>query len=46
MSQGELEIGQISSRIREIKAAGDIIREIVDEYQQLLSPTSLKTLEF
>lgn len=46
MSQGELEIGQISSRIREIKPAGDIIREIVDEYQQLLSPTSLKSLEF
>jgi enoyl-[acyl-carrier protein] reductase II len=46
MSQGELEIGQISSRIREIKPAGDIIREIIDEYQQLLSPTSLKSLEF
>lgn len=46
MSQGELEIGQISSRIREIKPAGDIVREIVNEYQQLLSPTSLKSLEF
>ncbi|MFM2000043.1 MAG: hypothetical protein RL204_1990 [Bacteroidota bacterium] len=46
MSQGELEIGQISSRIREIKPAGDIVREIIDEYQQLLSPSSLKSLEF
>lgn len=46
MSQGELEIGQISSRIREIKPAGDIVREIIDEYLQLLSPSSLKSLEF
>ena len=46
MSQGELEIGQISARIREIKPAGDIVKEIVDEYLQLLSPTSLKSFEF
>ena len=46
MSQGELEIGQISSRIREIKPAAEIIREIVEEYRQLLGPTSLNSLQF
>jgi enoyl-[acyl-carrier protein] reductase II len=46
MNQGELEIGQISSRIREIKPAGEIVQEIIDEYHQLLSPNSLKRLEF
>jgi enoyl-[acyl-carrier protein] reductase II len=46
MNQGELEIGQISSRIREIKPAGEIVQEIIDEYHRLLSPNSLKSLEF
>jgi enoyl-[acyl-carrier protein] reductase II len=46
MSQGELEIGQISSRIKEIKPAGAIVQEIIDEYHRLLSPNYLKSLEF
>ena len=46
MSQGELEIGQISSRIKEIKPAGAIVQEIIDEYRQLLSHSSVKSLEF
>jgi enoyl-[acyl-carrier protein] reductase II len=46
MNQGELEIGQISSRIREIKPAGEIVQEIIDEYHRLLSPNSLKSLKF
>lgn len=32
LSQGELEIGQIASLIRDLPAAGDIVREVVGEY--------------
>jgi len=34
LEEGELEIGQISGLIREIKPAADIINEIVDEYNE------------
>lgn len=37
---GELEIGQVAARIREIKPAGVIVEEIVDEYHFIM-----KTLE-
>lgn len=32
MEEGELEIGQVSAMIREIKPAADIVKEIIDEY--------------
>ena len=34
--EGELEIGQISGLIHEIKPAGEIVKEIVDEYNTVL----------
>ncbi len=45
MEEGELEIGQISAYINEIKPAGDIVKEIVEEYTQLLKTTSLERLK-
>jgi len=34
MDEGELEIGQVSAFIHQIKPAGDIVREMMDEYRQ------------
>jgi enoyl-[acyl-carrier protein] reductase II len=34
LEEGELEIGQIAALIREIKPAGEIIKEIIEEYKQ------------
>ena len=34
MKQGELEIGQISSHIKSIKSAGEIVKEIMEEFEQ------------
>ncbi len=45
MEEGELEIGQISAYINEIKPAGDVVKEIVEEYTQLLKTTSLERLK-
>ena len=36
LEQGELEIGQVSSLIKEIKPAAEIVQEIWDEYNRLL----------
>lgn len=36
LDEGELEIGQVSALIREIKPAADVLREIWDEYQTIL----------
>lgn len=36
MVEGELQIGQVAALIHEIKPAGDIVREIVSDYQQAL----------
>ncbi len=36
MDEGELEIGQISSIIKEIKPAGKIVEEIVNEYNEAI----------
>ena len=33
MKEGELEIGQIASFVKEIKPAGDIVREIMAEFE-------------
>ena len=33
MHQGELEIGQISSHIKSIKPAGEIVKEIMEEFE-------------
>lgn len=35
LNEGELEIGQISSIIREIKPAGDIVTEVWDEFKKV-----------
>jgi len=35
LAEGELEIGQVSALIKEIKPAGEILREIVGEYEGL-----------
>lgn len=35
LTEGELEIGQVSGLIKELKPAADVLREIVDEYEQL-----------
>ena len=37
LDRGELEIGQVSSQINEIKYAKEIIDEIIDEYDQILN---------
>lgn len=34
MDEGELEIGQVSAFIHQIKPAGEIVREMMDEYRQ------------
>ena len=34
LEEGELEIGQITGLISEIKPAADILREIIDEYEE------------
>ena len=34
MEEGELEIGQVASTIKEIKSAGDIVREIMSEFDE------------
>ncbi|MFY8137800.1 MAG: NAD(P)H-dependent flavin oxidoreductase [Flavobacteriales bacterium] len=44
MVNGELEIGQVSSTIKEIKPAADIVKEIILEYRQLLQTESLNRL--
>ena len=36
LDEGELEIGQVSSTIKDIKPAGDILKEIWEEYQQVI----------
>jgi len=36
LDEGELEIGQVSSIIDEVKPAGEIVREIVEEYNFLI----------
>lgn len=46
MINGELEIGQVSSTIKEIKPAAEIVKEIIDEYRQLLQVESLNRLQF
>jgi enoyl-[acyl-carrier protein] reductase II len=36
LSEGELEIGQISGAIRDIKPAGEIVKEIMDEFRSTI----------
>jgi enoyl-[acyl-carrier protein] reductase II len=43
LSEGELEIGQVSALIREIKPAGEVVREMWEEYQYLLSQLKVKS---
>ena len=44
MIEGELEIGQISGNIDEIKSAKEIIDEIVKEYNETINRIALQKL--
>lgn len=44
LEEGELEIGQVAALIREIKPAGEIVQEIIHEYQ--LAKKELETQNF
>jgi len=35
--QGELEVGQVSAEIKEIKPAAEILEEIIREYKDILA---------
>ena len=40
MNEGELEIGQIASFVKEVKPAGEIVKEIWEEFQQSKTETA------
>jgi enoyl-[acyl-carrier protein] reductase II len=40
LAEGELEIGQVSGAIKEIKSAADIVKEIIHECKQTLERLS------
>ena len=43
LTEGELEIGQIASHIREILPAGEVVRSMMEEYHQTLKHLSTQT---
>lgn len=43
LTEGELEIGQIASHIREILPAGEVVRSMMEEYHQTLKHLSVQT---
>jgi enoyl-[acyl-carrier protein] reductase II len=45
LQEGELEIGQISGYIKEIKPAADIVKEIIDDYNASLEELRNSTLK-
>lgn len=45
LTEGELEIGQIASAIKEVKPASQIIREMVDEYNRTIAHTSVMVMD-
>ncbi|MFT3683175.1 MAG: nitronate monooxygenase [Ferruginibacter sp.] len=42
LDEGELEIGQVSAIIKEIKPAGDIVKEIWDDFETALKDPSIR----
>jgi enoyl-[acyl-carrier protein] reductase II len=46
LNNGELEIGQVSALIKSMKPAADIVREIIDEYNQIRRELSHNIYEF
>lgn len=46
LTEGELEIGQIASVIKEILPAAEIVREIISEYHQALKELTGKQYQF
>ena len=40
LAEGELEIGQVASLFREEQSAAEIMRDIIDEYENALSSSS------
>ncbi len=45
LTEGELEIGQVSARLSEIETAQDIIRQMMDEFHQTVSRLGNLTFE-
>lgn len=43
LREGELEIGQIASHIREILPAGEVMRRMMEEYHQVVQRLSAQT---
>lgn len=43
LTDGELEIGQIASHIKQVIPAGDVVREMMESYHQTLSALSERT---
>ena len=46
IEHGELEIGQISSLLKSVRPAGDIISEIVNDYREIGGPKLGQRFEF
>ena len=46
LTEGELEIGQIAGLIDEIKSAGEIVKEIITEFEQAKNIQTSKNLNF
>lgn len=46
LKEGELEVGQVSGLINEIKPAGDIVKEILEEYRQAIKDQSKEKFNF
>jgi enoyl-[acyl-carrier protein] reductase II len=43
LDEGELEIGQVSALIREIKPAGEVVRELLSDYEAALEELIIKS---
>jgi enoyl-[acyl-carrier protein] reductase II len=46
LSEGELEIGQIASHIREIIPAGQVIEEMIGQYNQAIHRLSQSIIDY
>ncbi len=46
LEEGELEIGQISGLIHEVKPAADIVAEILNEFKEALNEQSSEKFKF
>ena len=46
LNEGELEIGQVSSLIKEIQSADEIVKNTINEYNIALQEVKIKLSEF